>query len=335
MSSPQDFIPVQPLYQWTEYPTGPQVPFEMKKQRRLKIRELHNSGLASNDSRFKKEPSREDEILSPLGPTSRLKSRGPTKEAPTGGNRPGSSIKENSSEGDIPDEVIRNEEKGVEFITESLEKLSPLSATLPQCQTFKRIVDHTEVHLYAVMGINSLSEMYPCQIFKRIVGNSDVKPDDLMAELRRRKDWDGQFREQLRLWLIVRTTGTYNFDQVLNPVVLTMVRRVMMRRVPMRRVMMRSRGPEPDNSWLPRVLLELWTRRPLGSFPGKTLQDSTLGASLHGVQNQDSKRGELEEGFQLPAARSPPSPVVEKCTYIRLFGAQCRHISSQNVLKTP
>ena len=27
--------------------------------------------------------------------------------------------------------------------------------------------------------------------------------------------------------------------------------------------------------------------------------------------------------------------VVEKCTYIRLFRAQCRHISSQNVLKTP
>ena len=27
--------------------------------------------------------------------------------------------------------------------------------------------------------------------------------------------------------------------------------------------------------------------------------------------------------------------VVEKCTYIRLFRARCRHISSQNVLKTP
>ena len=29
------------------------------------------------------------------------------------------------------------------------------------------------------------------------------------------------------------------------------------------------------------------------------------------------------------------STVVEKCTYIRLFRARCRHISSQNVLKTP
>ena len=27
--------------------------------------------------------------------------------------------------------------------------------------------------------------------------------------------------------------------------------------------------------------------------------------------------------------------IVEKCTYIRLFRARCRHISSQNVLKTP
>ena len=29
------------------------------------------------------------------------------------------------------------------------------------------------------------------------------------------------------------------------------------------------------------------------------------------------------------------SSVVEKCTYIKLFRARCRHISSQNALKTP
>ena len=54
---PQDFIPVQPLDQWTEYPTGPQVLLR---------------GRATFSPRPL--PGREDKILSPLYPAARPRS---------------------------------------------------------------------------------------------------------------------------------------------------------------------------------------------------------------------------------------------------------------------
>ena len=163
--------------------------------------------------------------------------------------------------------------------------------------------------------------MYPCQTFNRIVDNSGTNHNDLMGtnslsemvELLKRKDWvvpnlkslpkrranpltQALCRETLWNWR-PRVTNP-NTPWFPNETVLSESRRL---------GTVIPSVTKLDNPWLQSVLSDLWTWRSLGSFPGGTLWDSALRASPSGIRERDSNRWELEEGFRLPVARSPPT----------------------------
>ena len=167
----------------------------------------------------------------------------------------------------------KDEEREVEFITESRKKLTPLLVALYACQDCHLIPgDNSEVNPPDVVRTDQLSEMYLCQNANRTVGNSDVNFNDFWVEPLKQKNCAGQIHNQLRLWPNVQKVGIYNFGKTLsqhpdpqwssNGTVLP-----------------ESRGsgavnslvPKPDKSGLPSksVLPEPWAWRPDSVTPFK------------------------------------------------------------------